>query len=102
MRIKTKGKFRGALRQKLHLAGCSIIVGAGRGGADEIRLRPYLPVPGTRYQVPILYCNTYYTVNTIILSLESDFADGLENCPEKSSLSIQRRAGAAMARLFGE
>ena len=62
-------------------------------------VRPYLPGTGTMYQVPIMYCKTYYTVNTIILSLESDSADGLENCLEKSSLSILRRA-AAMAGLF--
>ena len=102
LRIKKKGESRGVLRQKLHLAGCTIIVGAGRGGADEMGVRPYLPGTGTRYQVPIMYCKTYYTVNTIILSLESDSADGLEDCLEKSSLSILRRAAAARAWLFAE
>ena len=63
-------------------------------------VRPYLPGTGTRYQVPIMYCKTYYTVNTIILSLESDSADGLETCLEKSSLSILRRATAARAGPF--
>ena len=66
LRIKKKGESRGVLRQKLHLAGCTIIVGAGRGGADEMGVRPYLPGTGTRYQVPIMYCKTYYTVNTRI------------------------------------
>ena len=58
LRIKKKGKSRGVLRQKLHLAGCTIIVGAGRGGADEMGVRPYLPGTGTRYQVLIMYCKT--------------------------------------------
>ena len=102
MRIKKKGESRGFLRQKLHLAGCTIIVGAGRGGADEMGVRPYLPGTGTRYQVPIMYCKTYYTVNTIIVSLETYSADGLEDCLEKSSLSILRRAKAARAWLFAE
>ena len=66
LRIKKTGESRGFLRQKLHLAGCTIIVGAGRGGADEMGVRPYLPGTGTRYQVPIMYCKTYYTVNTRI------------------------------------
>ena len=65
-------------------------------------VRPYLPGTGTMYQVPILYCKTYYNVNSIIFSLESDSADGLENCLEKSSLSILRRAAAARAWLFAE
>ena len=102
MRIKKKSESRGVLRQKLHLAGCTIIVGAGRGGADEMGVRPYLPGTGTRYQVPIMYCKTYYTVNTRILSLETCSADGLEDCLEKSSLSILRRAKAARAWLFAE
>ena len=46
------------------------------------------------YQVPILYCKTYYNVNSIILSLESDSADGLEDCLEKSSLSIEEGSGS--------
>ena len=71
LRIKKKGKSRGVLWQKLDLAGCTIIVGAGRGGADEMGVRPYVPGTGTRYQVPIMYCKTYYTVNTIILSLKA-------------------------------
>ena len=100
LRIKNKGESRGVLGQKLHLAGCTIIVVAGRGGAGEMGVRPYLLGTGTRYQVPILYCKTYYTVNTIILSLESDSADGLETCLEKSSLSILRRATAARAGPF--
>ena len=100
MRIKKKGESRGLLWQKLDLAGCTIIVGAGRGGADEMGVRPYLPGTGTRYQVPIMYCKTYYIVNSIILSLESDSPDGLENCLEKSSLSILRRATAARAGPF--
>ena len=90
----------------MHLAGCTVIVGAGRGGAwgvaDEMGVRPYLSGTGTRYQVPIMYCKTYYTVNTVILSLESDSADKLENCLEKSSLSILRRAAVATAGLFVE
>ena len=102
LRIKKKGKSRGVLWQKLHLAGCTIIVGAGRGGADEMGVRPYLPGTGTRYQVPIMYCKTYYTVNTRIVSLETYSADGLEDCLEKSSLSILRRAKAARAWLFAE
>ena len=93
LRIKKKGKSRGVLWQKLDLAGCTIIVGAGRGGADEMGVRPYLPGTGTRYQVPIIYCKTYYNVNSIILSLESDSADGLEDCLEKSSLSIEEGSG---------
>ena len=102
MRIKKKSESWGVLRQKLHLAGCTIIVGAGRGGADEMGARPYLPGTGTRYQVPIMYCKTYYTVNTKILSLESDSAAGLVNSLEKSSLSILRKATAARAWLFAE
>ena len=102
LRIKKKGKSRGVLWQKLDLGGCTIIVGAGRGGADEMGVRPYLPGTGTRYQVPIMYCKTYYTVNTGILSLESDSAAGLVNSLEKSSLSILRRAAAATAGLFAE
>ena len=100
LRIKKKGKSRGVLWQKLHLAGCTIIVGAGRGGADEMGVRPYLPGTGTRYQVPIMYCKTYYTVNTIILSLESDSADGPEKSMEKSCPSILMRAAASRAALF--
>ena len=96
LRFKKKSKSSGVLGQNLHLAGCTIIVGAGRGGAGEMYVRPYLPGTGTMYQVPIMYCKTYYTVNTIILSLESDSADGLE----KSSLSILRRAAAARAGPF--
>ena len=88
LRIKKKGESRGVLRQKLHLAGCTIIVGAGRGGAGEMGVRPYLPGTGTRYQVPIMYCKTYYTVNTIILSLESDSVDGPEKSMQKSCPSI--------------
>ena len=100
MRIKTKRESRAVLGQKLHLAGCNIIVGAGRGGANEIGVRPYLPGTGTMYQLPITDCKTDYTVNIIILSLESDSADGLENCLEKSSLCILRRAAEARAGQF--
>ena len=74
LRIKKKSESRGVLRQKLHLAGCTIIFGAGLGGAEEMGVRPYLPGTGTRYQVPIMYCKTYYTVNTIILSLKAILA----------------------------
>ena len=58
-------------------------------------VRPYVPGTGTRYQVPISY---YVLYDNIVV--ESDSADGLENCAclEKSSLSILRRAAAAMAR----
>ena len=89
----------GALGQKLHLAGCSIIVWAGRGGAEEMGVRPYLQGTGTRNQVPIMNCKTYYNVNKIILSLASDSAAGLVNSLEKSSPSILGRAAAARAGL---
>ena len=100
LRIITKRESRAVLGQKLHLAGCTIIVGAGGGGANEMGVRPYLSVPDARYQVPIMYCKTYYPVNTIILSLESDSAAGLENCLEKSSLSILRRAPASKTDVY--
>ena len=76
--------------------------GGAWGGADEMGVRPYLPGTGTRYQVPIMYCKTYYNVNTIILSLASDSAAGLVNSLEKSSPSILRRAATATAGLFAE
>ena len=61
LRIKTKRESRAVLGQKLHLAGCNIIVGAGRGGANEIGVRPYLPGTCTMYQLPITDCKTDYT-----------------------------------------
>ena len=63
-------------------------------------VRPYVPGTGTRYQVPIMYCKTYYTVNTIILSLESDSSDGPEKSMEKTFPSIMMRAAASRAALF--
>ena len=101
MRFKKKSESRGVLRQKLHLAGAGR-GGAGRGGAGEMGVRPYQQGNGTMYQVPIMYCKTYYTVNTIILSLKAILLmrDGLENCLEKSCPSILRRPAAAMAGLF--
>ena len=55
---------------------------------------------GYRYRYPVgtryLICtverrSSYFSVNTIILSLTSDSAAGLENCLEKWSPSILRR-----------
>ena len=43
---------RGVLGQKLHLAGCTIIVGAGRGwrnGCTAVPTRYRYQVPGTYY-----------------------------------------------------
>ena len=70
LRFKKKIRSRSALRQKLDLAVCTIIVAAGLGSA--FYLVCILPGTGTRYQVPIMYSKTYYTVNTIIFSLASD------------------------------
>ena len=60
LRFKTKSESRGVLRQKLHLAGCTIIVGAGRGGLTKwLYGRTYrVPVPGTRY----LLCTVKRTI----------------------------------------
>ena len=76
--------------------------GAGRGGAGVCtEFGVPVPVPG-RYPLPNMYCKTYCTVSTKILSLESGSAAGLANCLEKSSLSILRRAAAARAGLFAQ
>ena len=51
--------------------------GAGLGSAVEIGSPVLVPV---RYEVPILYCITCCTVNTLILSLVIGSVPGLENC----------------------
>ena len=75
--------------------------GAGLGWGVQSKLGVLVLVPG-RYHVPNMYCKTYCTIDTIILSLASDSAAGLENRLEKSSPSVLRRAAIARAGLFSE
>ena len=80
LRIKKKSESSGILRQKLRFGGWTIIVGRGGAGlGSAVEIGSPVPVPG-RYQVPILYCITYCTVNIIILSLVIGSVPGLENC----------------------
>ena len=66
----------GCRRRRRQPAGASLLVLA----AAAARLLLFFLRGGIRYQVPILYCITYCTVNTIILSLVIGSVPGLENC----------------------
>ena len=83
--------------------------GAGRGSGVNWKLGVPVPLP-RRYQVPNVYCKTFCTINTIILSPASDSVSldiltfrhlDRRTSLEKSSPFILRRvAAASRAGLF--